>query len=130
MALNADASELRKLGVDLGDIGPQLAVEARQVIQRAALNIKRAMREDMSSSRYFRGVVPAITYDTVLDASGITAEIGPVTGPGGVPGDLAHFAYFGGAHGGGGTVRDPQDALDDEAPVMERYLSEVVERLL
>ena len=58
-----------------------------------------------------------------------TAEIGPATG-GRVVGDLAHLAYFGGANGGGGTVRDPEVHLEAEAPNLEEYAGKVLDDLL
>lgn len=125
-----DASELRQLGVDLGDIPATLAVEARQVIQKAALVLKTGMRNDLAKdSRYFNQIAGRVTYDTTLTASGISAEIGPET-KGAVVGDLYHIAVFGGANGGGGTIPDPQYLLDAEAKVVERYLGEIVERAL
>lgn len=130
MALDIDTSELRKLGVDLGDIAPELAVEARGVIQKAALVLKEDMRDDFEhGSDSFHQVARSVTYDTTLSPTGIEAEIGPIT-LGKVVGDLAHFAYFGGANGGGGTVPDPQYLLEREAKVVEGYLSEIVEKLL
>ena len=41
-------------------------------------------------------------------------------------GDLAHIAYFGGSPAGGGTVRDPQAVLDEEAPRLEKALIDLL----
>ena len=57
----------------------------------------------------------------------IEAEIGPETGG---AGSLAGFAYFGGVNGGGGTVPDPQGALDAEAPNVEKHLGALVAKAL
>ena len=121
-----DASELRALIADLSSAPKLVRSEARAVVSKAALNIKNQMRDEVAKSRHFR-FAHTVTYDLKVAGDTIEAEIGPETG--GV-GSLAGFAYFGGVNGGGGTVPDPQGALDAEAPNVEKYLAELAEKAL
>lgn len=121
-----DASELRKLASDLSNAPKLIKSEARGVIAKGALNIKNQMRDEVARSRHFR-FAHTISYDLKVSGDTIEAEIGPEAG--GV-GSLAGFAYFGGVNGGGGTVTDPQGALDAEAPNVEKYLDALVAKAL
>jgi len=100
----------------------------RPVIAKAAVNVKESMREDLRDSAHFKGGAPAVTFDLINTASYSEAEIGPVSGPGRMRGDIASIAYFGGAHGGGGTVRDPQHAAAEERPAFERAMEDVLDK--
>lgn len=122
--MGADAHEVRAFARDLRDASQRVAREVPRVVSKGALNIKTRMVDAMRSSVHFKGAARSISYD--MRDGGFEAEIGPVTGPGGVPGDLAHLAYFGGSHGGGGTVEDPQVALDAEVPRFERALLDLI----
>lgn len=104
--------------------GAGAAEQAGKVIRRGALNVKRAMVADARASAHFKGFAPAISYDT--KNGGLSAEIGPRQGK---PGSLANIAYFGTSRGGG-TVRDPIEALMDEEPNLMRELSKITERIL
>ena len=121
-----DVSELRKLATDLSSAPKLVKSEARGVISKAALNIKTQMRDEVARSRHFR-FAHTISYDLRVSGDTIEAEIGPETGG---AGSLAGFAYFGGVNGGGGTVPDPQGALDAEAPNVEKYLDALVAKAL
>ena len=121
-----DASELRALIADLREAPQLVRREARAVISKGALNIKNQMRDEVAKSRHFR-FAHTVSYDLKVAGDTIEAEIGPETG--GV-GSLAGFAYFGGVNGGGGTVPDPQGALDAEAPNVEKYLDALVSKAL
>ena len=121
-----DASELRALSADLSADPALIRAEARGVISKGALNIKKQMTSEAKASRHFR-FAHTISYDLTVSGSTIEAEIGPV--PGG-PGSLAGIAYFGGIRGGGGTIPDPKGALEAEAPNVEKYLLDLVEKAL
>ena len=122
--VSVDASDARRFAADLTAATQRVVDQAPKVVERGALNIKTRMVGAMRSSVHFKGAARSISYD--MRDGGFEAEIGPVTGPGGVPGDLAHLAYFGGANGGGGTVEDPQAALDAEVPRFERALLDLI----
>lgn len=126
-----DTSELNTLAADLTQAPAALEGKIAPVVEKGALNIKNQLVAEMRSSRSFKAVADAISYDIhggqMFGGGIIEAEIGPVRGS---PGSLANIAYFGGANGGGGTVADPQDALDAETPKFEQALGDLLEDLL
>ena len=123
-----DVSELRILSVDLTAAAARIQGEVRPLVQVGAMAIKKQMRAEMGASSHFKGAAPSITYDTRETLSSVTAEIGPKVGSG-EHGGLGGIAYFGNSRGGG-TVADPQGALDAEAPRLERAIADLVAGLL
>ena len=124
--VSIDTSEMRALAADLTAAPLRVALGARAVISHGALNVKRQLVAEMSASRHFKGFARDIDYD-LLDG-GMTAEIGPHSGPGN-PGAGANIAIFGTSRGGG-TVPDPQGALDAEAPNVESALAALMGNIL
>ena len=57
--------------------------------------------------------------------SAVSAVIGPEKG---APGSLANVAYFGTSRGGG-TVADPEDALQEEADAFVEHFAAMAEEL-
>lgn len=130
MDLRFDASDFDRLASDLDRAaGSDLIGEIEPTIMRGAGNVQRGMKADMEQSRHFGQVTRAITFDVDRYQQHIRAEIGPLSA-GRQVGDLAHFAYFGGANGGGGTVPDPEYLLEQEAPNLEKYVGDILEGLL
>lgn len=109
--------------------GKDLIGELEPVINTGALRIKEGMHFDMLSSRSFNAVADDISYDLDRYSQVIQAEIGPVSA-GFRVGDLAHIAYWGGKPSGGGTVRDPEYWLDEQAPILEQYAGDILEGLI
>lgn len=122
--MGADAHEVRDFANDLRSAPQRVVNKVPPVVKRGAQNVKDQMRDAMFASYHFKGAARSISYD--IRDGGFEAEIGPETGPGGVPGDLAHLAYFGGANGGGGTVEDPERALDAEGPRFTKALLDLI----
>lgn len=108
-------AELRKLSADLSAMPVAATAAIKKAVRDTAVELKDVMREDMSESRHFKQIAPTITMGMVADTPGqIVYEIGPdksIAVNGGYPAALAHIAYYGGANGGGNTVRDPEDAM-------------------
>lgn len=121
--IRIDASELTVFAAELGRVPLKVAREIPAVVTKGALNIKEQLREDLAGSQHFKGAARSVSFD-VLD-SGFAAEIGP-SSEAGSPGNIANIAYFGGSHGGGGTVADPRVALEAEAEKFESALAAVV----
>lgn len=111
------------MSAHLGRVAASVVPKVHALVTRGAVNIKQSMREDAEASRHFRRIAPTISFDQV----GLEATIGPEKRR---AGNLANIAYFGGAHGGGGTVRDPQRAADEEAPRFERALLAIIDEVL
>lgn len=130
MVIRFDASDFDALARDLDRAAAtDLIGKIAPSVSKGALNVKNAMQGDMSKSRHFGQVASAISYDLDTFTNHLRAEIGPESA-GRQVGDLAHFAYFGGANGGGGTVPDPEYLLEQEAPALEQFVGDILEGLL
>lgn len=130
--VTTDTTELRTLATDMRAVPERLTRHVYPVVAKGALNVKTAMVADMRASTHFSGIARSIGFDihqTSFAGDGVLeAEIGP-SSDAGSPGNLANVAYFGTSRGGG-TVRDPQAALDDERPKFEDALGDLLEDLL
>lgn len=117
MGIDIDTSEVRALAHDMARVDSSLTRHLTPVVKKGATNIKKTMQADLrqSSNAGFQYVARTVSFD--LFDSGLTAEIGPSK----PLGALANVAYFGTSRGGG-TVRDPREALNEEA---DRFVSEL-----
>ena len=127
--MRVDTSELRAFATELSRVAPEVARAVPAVVKRGANNVKSSMQADFRESRHFGHIARTVTYETTMGATGAEAEIGPDKSRGGGA-SLAHIAYWGGANGGGGTVRDPAHALEDEGDRFEAALSRLLEDIL
>lgn len=129
-SISIDTSQLRAYAREIEGAADLLDSQVEAVVSKGALNIKNQMRADMEASLYFKGTSPAISYDMrsggAFGGGFVEAEIGPVTGK---PGSLANVAYFGTSRGGG-TVADPQVALDAEEPKFTAALEALMAKVL
>jgi len=129
--MGADASELDGLARAFRAIPALMVPKLRGVVAKSALNTKKLMQADARRSRHFKQLAPSISYDLKVHSFGgdgvIEAEIGPT--PGG-SGSLAGIAYYGTSKPGGGTVRNPEDAMLEEAPNFYEYAFKATEGLL
>lgn len=123
--IDIDVSELRAFAAELGKAAGAVTREMPAVVTKGAVNIKNTMRADAEKSRHFR-FSRSINYDTRGGLGFYEAEIGPQKGR---PGSIANIAYFGGARGGG-TVRDPREALNEELPNFEKALADLAVKAL
>ena len=126
--MDADLRELHALEVDLGRASGRVVDEADEVLERGALNIKDDLADSARRSKSFRRIAETISYDGKAAIGSISYEIGPDRERGGAA-KLANIAYFGGAHGGGGTL-DLDGPLDREEPKTLRELARVMGGLL
>jgi hypothetical protein len=103
----------------------------RGVVARSAMNTKNLIRKDAAGSAHFKQLAPTISYDLKVHAFGgdgvVEAEVGP-SGFGAA--SLAGIAYFGTSRPGGGTLRNPEDAMLEEAPNFYEYAFKATEGLL
>lgn len=118
-----DVSQVRAFAAELGDLPAEKVKKARPIVSKGALNIKNELAADMAGSTYFHQIAPTINYDIEETSKGVSAEIGPDKRRRAAR--LAHFAYFGGANGGGGTRQDPKVALENEIPNFEKAIGDV-----
>jgi hypothetical protein len=101
------------------------------VVSKSALNTKKIMRKDAAGSKHFRQLARTISYDVRVNSFGgdgvIEGEVGP---SGGGSASLAGIAYFGTSRAGGATLRNPEDAMLEEAPNFYDYAFQATEGLL
>lgn len=128
--MSVDVSQLRELATDLQQVPAKVITGIPPVVRKGAMNIKRTMQADFLQSRSFGQIARSINFDVTADADGFEAEVGPDKSVARAGASLAHIAYWGGANGGGGTVRDPAHALEDEGDQFEDALSRLLEDIL
>lgn len=122
-------SDLDDLAADLASSPERVMREIKQVVSKGALKIKDQLKKEAAGSQSFGRMAATINYELNATGNSVEAEIGPDKdvmtsrkkssryGPNSSPGSaasLAGIAYFGGSRGGGGTLPDPQLALDAE----------------
>jgi hypothetical protein len=129
--VSVDTSGLDALARDLTKIPAAMVPKLRGVVAKSALNTKNAMRKDARARPHFKQIAPTISYDLKVHSFAgdgvIEAEVGP---SGGGAASLAGIAYFGTSKPGGGTVRDPVDAMLEEAPNFYEFAFKATEGLL
>lgn len=118
--ISVDTSEVRALVADMSRVDARLRPDVSSTVKKGAINVKNDLTAQMRKSRHFKGFAD-IGYDMTDD---FEAEIGP-NKPG--PGAGANIAYFGTSRGGG-TVEDPEEALNRELPAFEDALGDIAER--
>lgn len=123
-----DMSQVEALATDLRSTPKQAVDRTRRTVKRAAVDIKEQHRAEMSASRSFGQIASSINFDYRETATTFEAEIGPDKSRRAAR--LANIAYFGGANGGGGTVPDPENALQKQIPILEKFLGRLLEESL
>ena len=126
-SVSVGSADLTSLIAALAKAPDEATDAARGVLQKGALNVKRALNQQAANSPHFRGMAGSVTYDMEIRRHSITAEIGPDKDRRG--GALGNLFFFGGANGGGGTG-DLDAPLREEEPRMVKFLDEAMEKLL
>lgn len=124
--IEIDTTEVRQIAADATRMPGELSRWLRPAVSRGALNIKRAMQQDLeqSGNAGIRAVARSISYDLIDGDHTIEAEIGPDK----PSGALANIAYFGTSRGGGHT-RDPVEPLNEEAEAFQKAVADIVGEL-
>jgi len=129
--MSADTSDFDGLIRDLRKIPADMVPKMRGVVAKSAVNTKKIMQADARRSRHFKQIGRTISYDLKTHEFGgdgvIEAEVGPA---GGGAASLAGIAYFGTSKPGGGTVRNPEEAMLEEAPNFYEFAFKATEGLL
>ena len=114
--MSADATDLYGLAVDISKAADGFLPTARRIVQKTSADIKADAQAvapvDTGNLR------SSIGYETTVDASGISAEIGPTA---------AYGAYveFGTSQHGPAAYMGP--AFDRRAPIMAEVLAKALE---
>ena len=129
--MSADTSDLYGLARDFRKIPAAMIPKLKGVVAKSAVSTKKIMQSDARRSRHFGKLAPTIGYDLKVHEFGgdgvIEAEVGP---SGGGAASLAGIAYFGTSRPGGGTIRNPEDAMLEEAPNFYEFAFKATEGLL
>jgi len=129
--LSADTSDLDALAASFRQIPAEMVPKIKGVVAKSAVNTKKIMQKDARGSRHFKQLARTINYDLKVNSFGgdgvVEAEVGP---SGGGSASLAGIAYFGTSRAGGGTVRNPEDAMLEEAPNFYEFAFRATEGLL
>jgi hypothetical protein len=113
-----DTDDLRLLVADLGKAEAAAIAEARKVVEKGAVNIKKDWQRRWSGLAHAPALPAAITYDAGYGFGKIEAEIGPDKGRRqGALGNLIEFGSVNNAPIPGGVP-----ALQAEAPRFEKAL--------
>lgn len=128
--MSADTSDLDGLARDFRAIPAAMVPKMRGVVAKSAVNTKKLMQADARKSKHFKQLAPTISYDLKVHEFGGDGVIEAEIGPSGGAGSLAGIAYFGTSKPGGGTVRNPEDAMLEEAPNFYEYAFKATEGLL
>ena len=129
--MSADTSDLDVLAASFRKIPAAMVPKMRGVVAKSALNTKKLMQADAKRSRHFKQLARTISYDIKVHGFAGDAVIEGEVGPsGGGSASLAGIAYFGTSRPGGGTVRNPEDAMLEEAPNFYEFAFRATEGLL
>ena len=116
---------IEALAADIGAAPDKAKNAIDSVFKRGGVEMKKKMQKDFSGSKHFSHIARSVTYDY----EGFRLEVGPdAARSDSAP--LAGIAYFGGARGGGGTVREPDYILEEEIEAAERHISQSLRDLL
>jgi len=129
--MSADTSGFDEISDAFRKVPARMVPKIKGVVAKSALNTKKIMQADARKSKHFKQIAPTIGYDLKVHEFGgdgvIEAEIGP---GGGGAASLAGLGYFGSSKPGGGTIRNPEDAMLEEAPNFYEFAFEATEDLL
>lgn len=118
----------QELAASLGRTAAALIPAVDGVVKHAAQNVKDGMAADARQSPHFRRVADTVSYDRAYTVGGVGYQVGPDADRGGAA-HLAGIMYFGGAHGGGGSV-DVDAPLRREEPLMVKALEDLIGGIL
>ena len=129
--MSVDASELGGLAKSFRAIPADMVPKIKGVVEKSALNTKNIMRKDARGSKHFKQLARTISYDVKVHGFAgdgvIEAEVGP---SGGGSASLAGIAYFGTSRPGGATLRNPEDAMLEEAQNFYEFAFKATEGLM
>ena len=122
--ISVDTSEVRAAVADMSGVDGRLRPNVSSSVLKGAINVQDDLRAQMGGSASFGHLAGGISFDMVDD---FEAEIGPHkshTGAKEAPRRGANIAYFGTSKGGG-SVEDPEEALNREIPKFEEALADI-----
>lgn len=119
--------DIAGFAAELAAAVPKIQAAIGEVGDATARELVNVMKADASKSRHFKFVGLITSERTKRGPVNHEWVVGPLKSG---AGNLAGIAYFGGANGGGRSIRDPQQALDQVQPGFESAMSTLIERVL
>jgi hypothetical protein len=140
---------LASLARDLRGAPPIVMAQSGLIMKRGALEVKKAMQDDLRKSKSFGHIARTVTFDHLPSDKGVIVyevgpdadvrvnrrrplvrrtRTGPPSPPSGAP--LAGIAYFGGARGGGGSVQNPAVRAEEQMDAVADLVAAAVEKAL
>lgn len=126
MKIKVTAAGLKEWRGVLEEAATDVVPEARKVVARASLNIKKDAQRKISGLAHAPHYPRAIGYDTAVSGTRVTSEIGPDKNK--KQGALGNLLEYGSVNNAPLAHLGP--ALDYEVPNLERYLADLGEDLL
>ncbi|WDF32248.1 hypothetical protein PTW37_10215 [Arthrobacter agilis] len=124
MSFYIDSSEIRVLEQNLGKVSGDVLKRTDEVLKKGAQNVKEELTADAATSRHFRALASAMSYDSDYRPGQAAYEVGPDKNRRG--GGLGNVYYFGTSRGGGtGDIDKP---LRTEGPELEQNLGDLAEQ--
>jgi hypothetical protein len=124
--MGADVGELRAWAKDLGEAAEDLIPQARKVLVRGVINIKRDAKRRIGRPAAAPYYAASITDDVRQGGDYVEVEVGPDKNR--RQGALGNLLEFGSVNNG--PIPHMAPATDKELPVIERYLDGLVAELL
>lgn len=122
MDVSVEMDGLDRLVADLGKAGRKATLQARAVLQRGAVEVKKGMAADFTGHAHAAAIPRAIGYDV----RGLEFEVG--VDKDGPQGGLGNLLAFGSSKNA--AVVDHTAALRRELPAIERFLADAGEDAL
>lgn len=122
----AKAEGLTELIDDLASARDRVAEEARKVVVKGSLNVKKDTQAKWAGARYAPSLARAVSYDVTVSGTLITSEVGPDKNK--RQGALGNIYEYGTPHTAPQPALNP--ALDAEDPRFAQAAADLGESLL
>lgn len=126
VSVRIEASGVKELQAMLMRAIEVAPAEARKVVAKGALNIKKGMQARTAGLAHAPSLPSSITYDTKESAFGAEAEIGPDKSR--RQGALGNLVNYGSVNNGPRPFVEP--AADEETPRFERAMEDLAMKAL
>jgi hypothetical protein len=126
MTITIEGEGFDELARALHDAAEKAPVEARKVVAKGAVNIKKEWRRRWSGYPHARALPYAVTYDLTSLGTAVAAEIGPDKAK--RQGALGNLLEYGSIHNA--PIPGGAPALEAEQPRFVKALEDMAERLI
>lgn len=122
-----DMREVTQLSADFGRAAGETLREVDQVMEKGAINVKKAMVAEAESDGSYKRFSRSISYDRAYGYGTVGYEVGPDKGRRGTQAALGNLLYFGSENNS--PVLDIEVGIREETPRLMDHLGRTAERL-